>query len=182
MLVETVQRVYKVYQEVFVQGCVHDKVQFIVVYEEIGVYLLHVVSGSELVELLSLSLFLLDAGGGHIQSYFETGKFCHHVHGLRLLWALRMVLHLVLARKLWKEFDCRWVHFGKRLLVKIEGQSPAMNAVMKPSLPFLEVIIFLNVEFYGLFNQSKQLDIAWDVSYQDYFILLEHKTIYQFNL
>ena len=57
-----------------------------------------------------------------------------------------------------------------------------MNAVMKPSLPFLEIIIFLNVEFYGLFNQSKQLDIAWDVSYQDYFILLEHKTIYQFNL
>lgn len=65
-----------------VQGCVHDKVQFIVVYEEIGVYLLHVVSGSQLVELLSLSLFLLDAAGGHIQSNFETGKFRHHVHGL----------------------------------------------------------------------------------------------------
>ena len=53
---------------------------------------------------------------------------------------------------------------------------------MESRLPPFEIIVFLNIQLDGLFNQCQQLYIAWNVSYQHHFVLRKSDAIYKLYL
>ena len=53
-----------------------------------------------------------------------------------------------------------------------------MDIIMESGLPPFEIIIFFYIQLDGLLNQSKQLYIAWNISYQHHLVLLKRDPIY----